>query len=98
MPAIVAGFVAVMTGYTSSLALMFQAGRAAHLANAMQDVRQREAALVTFMVTASGLTLLSIGSAFWGLVAGIVTNVILNWRGFVPRKNRTSHAAADARH
>ena len=41
------------------------------LANAMQDVRQREAALVTFMVTASGLTLLSIGSAFWGLVAGV---------------------------
>jgi benzoate membrane transport protein len=49
------------------------------LTNAMQDVRQREAALVTFMVTASGLTLLSIGSAFWGLVAGIITNVILNW-------------------
>ncbi|RAS35827.1 benzoate/H(+) symporter BenE family transporter [Paraburkholderia bryophila] len=50
------------------------------LANAMQDVRQREAALVTFMVTASGLTLLSIGSAFWGLVAGVVTQVVLNAR------------------
>ncbi|MBN3806141.1 benzoate/H(+) symporter BenE family transporter [Paraburkholderia sp. Ac-20336] len=50
------------------------------LANAMQDARQREAALVTFMVTASGLTLLSIGSAFWGLVAGVVTQVVLNAR------------------
>jgi benzoate membrane transport protein len=50
------------------------------LANAMQDVRQREAALVTFMVTASGLTLLSIGPAFWGLVAGVVTQVVLNAR------------------
>jgi benzoate membrane transport protein len=50
------------------------------LTNAMQDARQREAALVTFMVTASGLTLLSIGSAFWGLVAGIVTQVILGAR------------------
>ncbi|ASL43088.1 Inner membrane protein YdcO [Burkholderia sp. AD24] len=50
------------------------------LANAMQDLRQREAALVTFMVTASGLTLLSIGSAFWGLVAGVVTQVVLNAR------------------
>ncbi len=50
------------------------------LTNAMQDARQREAALVTFMVTASGLTLLSIGSAFWGLVAGVVTQVILNAR------------------
>ncbi|SEA55699.1 benzoate/H(+) symporter BenE family transporter [Paraburkholderia sartisoli] len=50
------------------------------LANAMQDVKQREAALVTFMVTASGLTLLSIGSAFWGLVAGVLTQFVLNAR------------------
>ncbi|MBF3543145.1 benzoate/H(+) symporter BenE family transporter, partial [Burkholderia pseudomallei] len=35
---------------------------------------------VTFMVTASGLTLLSIGSAFWGLVAGVLTQAILNAR------------------
>ncbi|MFP3249542.1 MAG: benzoate/H(+) symporter BenE family transporter, partial [Paraburkholderia sp.] len=50
------------------------------LANAMQDLKQREAALVTFMVTASGLTLLSIGSAFWGLVAGVLTQFVLNAR------------------
>ena len=50
------------------------------LTNAMQDVRQREAALVTFMATASGLTFLSIGSAFWGLVAGVVTQIVLNAR------------------
>lgn len=50
------------------------------LANAMHDVRQREPALVTFMVTVSGLTLLSIGSAFWGLIAGVVTHLILNAR------------------
>src|ERR1700742_4422175 len=31
---LVAGFVAMMTGYTSSLVLMFQAGRAAHLTDA----------------------------------------------------------------
>src|ERR1700750_2676208 len=34
LSAIVAGFVAMMTGYTSSLALMFQAGRNAHLSDA----------------------------------------------------------------
>ena len=50
------------------------------LTNAMSNVREREAALVTFMVTASGLTLLSIGSAFWGLVAGVITQVVLNGR------------------
>src|ERR1700677_5237044 len=32
--AVVAGFVAMMTGYTSSLVLMFQAGQAAHLSDA----------------------------------------------------------------
>jgi benzoate membrane transport protein len=50
------------------------------LTNAMQDPKQREAALVTFMVTASGLTLLSIGAAFWGLVAGVITQVVLSAR------------------
>jgi benzoate membrane transport protein len=50
------------------------------LTNAMSNVREREAALVTFMVTASGLTLLSIGSAFWGLVAGVITQVVLTAR------------------
>jgi len=50
------------------------------LTQAMSDARQREAALITFMVTASGLSLLSIGSAFWGLVAGLLTHLILNWR------------------
>lgn len=47
---------------------------------AMQEPKEREAALVTFMVTASGMTLLSIGSAFWGLVAGVLTLLILNVR------------------
>ncbi|SAL18612.1 benzoate transporter [Caballeronia peredens] len=50
------------------------------LTNAMQDARQREPALVTFMVTASGLTLLSIGPAFWGLIAGVATHFVLNAR------------------
>lgn len=47
---------------------------------AMSETREREAALITFMVTASGFTLFSIGSAFWGIVAGVLTLMILNWR------------------
>ncbi|WP_268800518.1 benzoate/H(+) symporter BenE family transporter [Pseudomonas huanghezhanensis] len=47
---------------------------------AMNEPREREAALITFMVTASGLTLFSIGSAFWGIIAGVLTLVILNGR------------------
>ena len=47
---------------------------------AMAESKEREAALITFMVTASGMTLFSIGSAFWGIVAGVLTLIILNWK------------------
>lgn len=40
------------------------------LATALHDNLHREPALITFLVTASGLTLWDIGSAFWGVVAG----------------------------
>jgi benzoate membrane transport protein len=40
------------------------------LAGALQSESQREAALITFLVTLSGVTLAGIGSAFWGVVAG----------------------------
>jgi benzoate membrane transport protein len=43
---------------------------ASGLAVAMQDAAQREAALITFAVTASGLSLWGVGAAFWGVVAG----------------------------
>ncbi len=42
------------------------------LANAVRDESHREAALITFLVTLSGVTLAGIGSAFWGVVAGSV--------------------------
>lgn len=47
---------------------------------AMSESKEREAALITFMVTASGMTLYSVGSAFWGIVAGVLTLMILNWK------------------
>lgn len=43
------------------------------LAAALSDEKEREAALVTFLVTASGVTMLGIGSAFWGLLLGMAT-------------------------
>ncbi|NEB79324.1 benzoate/H(+) symporter BenE family transporter [Streptomyces sp. SID14478] len=48
----------------------------ASLASALSDPGSREAALVTFLATASGVTLLGIGSAFWGLLAGVLTSVV----------------------
>ena len=50
------------------------------LTQAMSEPKEREAALVTFMVTASGLTLFSVGPAFWGIIAGVLTLLILNAR------------------
>lgn len=49
------------------------------LTQAMSEAKEREAALITFLVTASGMTLFSVGSAFWGIVAGLLTLAILNW-------------------
>ncbi len=52
----------------AGLALLDTIGKS--LAIALSEEKVREAALVTFLVTASGMTLLTIGSAFWGIVAG----------------------------
>lgn len=40
------------------------------LSVALREDRDREAALITFLVTASGFSMGGIGSAFWGLIAG----------------------------
>ena len=48
------------------------------LASAVHDENRREPALVTFLVTASGLHLLGIGAAFWGIVAGLLASLILH--------------------
>lgn len=44
---------------------------------AMQEPRWREAAVLTVLVTASGLSVLGIGSAFWGLVVGALSAWLL---------------------
>ena len=45
---------------------------------ALNHERHREAALVTFLVTASGITLFGVGSAFWGLLGGVLVLVLLH--------------------
>ncbi|MEH6443394.1 MAG: benzoate/H(+) symporter BenE family transporter [Oceanospirillaceae bacterium] len=42
------------------------------LSNALVNTSEREAALITFLVTVSGTTFFSIGSAFWGLLLGMI--------------------------
>ena len=50
------------------------------LAVALKDDAHCEAALITFLVTLSGLSLAGIGSAFWGVVAGALTLFVQQWR------------------
>ncbi|NKX90722.1 benzoate/H(+) symporter BenE family transporter [Nocardia coubleae] len=50
---------------------------AASLSAALTDPGDRLAALVTFLVAASGTTLLGIGGAFWALLAGLIVRRIL---------------------
>jgi len=50
------------------------------LAAALREDGDREPALIAFLVTASGLTLFGIGSAFWGLLAGVLTLLVLRWK------------------
>lgn len=48
------------------------------LAAALENAARREPALITFLVTASGVHLLGIGAAFWGIVAGLLASVVLH--------------------
>ena len=53
---------------------------AASLSAALAEPAHREAAVVTFLVTASGLTILGISGAFWGLLAGGGMMALARWR------------------
>ncbi|WP_077037648.1 benzoate/H(+) symporter BenE family transporter [Pelomonas sp. KK5] len=46
------------------------------LAAALKDEHHRDAAILTFLVTLSGLSMAGIGSAFWGVVAGSVALLV----------------------
>ncbi|EKS6648464.1 benzoate/H(+) symporter BenE family transporter [Enterobacter hormaechei] len=48
------------------------------LYQALNHEAERDAAIVTFLMTASGVTILGIGSAFWGLVLGGICYAVLS--------------------
>jgi len=73
--AVFAAFPRELVFAIAGLALLGTIGNG--LAAALKEESERESALVTFLVTASGVTLFGIGSAFWGLVAGVLTLVVL---------------------
>lgn len=67
-----ATFIATLAG----LALLGTIGSS--LANALTNPNGRETALITFLATAANVTLLGVGGAFWGLVAGLVAHLMIH--------------------
>ncbi|WP_152208010.1 benzoate/H(+) symporter BenE family transporter [Marinobacter changyiensis] len=69
-----AAFVAVLAG----LALL--GAIAGNLFSALEEASHREASLITFVVTASGMSLFGLSSAFWGVIIGYGCYLVLNGR------------------
>lgn len=53
---------------------------ATSLTAAVADASDRDAALVTFIVCASGMSLFGLGAAFWSLLFGVATHLLLRTR------------------
>jgi len=68
----------------AGLALLGTIG--AGLASALRDEGRREAALITFLVTLSGVVIAGIGSAFWGVVAGSMALFVQQYASKPPRQ------------
>ncbi|OHY97477.1 benzoate/H(+) symporter BenE family transporter [Salinicola sp. MIT1003] len=58
----------------AGLALLSTIGGSLH--RALLEPHHREPALITFLVTGSGVTLFGVGAAFWGLVAGMLALLV----------------------
>ncbi|WP_029525061.1 benzoate/H(+) symporter BenE family transporter [Polaromonas glacialis] len=58
------------------------------VADAMNDANHREASVITFLATASGMSFWGLGSAFWGMVIGVVAYLLLHKPWLVPAKAR----------
>ena len=74
--ALFAAFPQAMIAALAGLALLGTIG--ANLAVATAEGEHREAAVVTLLVTASGVSFFGIAAAFWGMVAGALTLLFVN--------------------
>lgn len=80
-----AAIVAVFTSFPAALiaalaGLALLGAISSSLSSSMREPKVREAALITFLVTASGMSLYGLSSAFWGLFFGIASHLIIFWR------------------
>lgn len=78
---VVALFAALPVALVATVAGLALIGTiAANLAAATADVRHRDAAVFTLLVTASGISFFGIAAAFWGLLAGLLVDAVTRWR------------------
>ncbi|GAA0197766.1 benzoate/H(+) symporter BenE family transporter [Glutamicibacter creatinolyticus] len=70
----------------AGLALLATLGNA--LMGAMQEPAWRLSALVTVLIAAGNVTLFGIGGAFWALLAGLVTHLVVERPALARRDNR----------
>ncbi|NQW94485.1 MAG: benzoate/H(+) symporter BenE family transporter, partial [Polaromonas sp.] len=82
---LLAAFPKELVAAIAGLALLGTVG--AGLAAAVKDESHREAALITFLVTLSGVVIAGIGSAFWGVVAGALALFVQQYRQ--PKNHQT---------
>lgn len=68
----------VLIATLAGLALL--ATLAGSLQRALAEPPQRDSAIIAFLITASGVSLLGIGSAFWGLAGGMLAHLLLSPR------------------
>lgn len=74
-------FMALPSAFITTLAGLALLGTiGGSLTNALSDSTTREAALITFLASASNIQLFGIGGAFWGLLIGLIAYAVLNGR------------------
>ncbi|WP_024302425.1 benzoate/H(+) symporter BenE family transporter [Pseudogulbenkiania sp. MAI-1] len=78
-------FVAVLAG----LALI--GAISANVLGAVEEAEHREASMITFLATASGMSFLGLGSAFWGVVIGCIAYLVLNQPHQRPPRKASAH-------
>jgi benzoate membrane transport protein len=85
-----AGVATALVSAAPSILIVAVAGLAvlgalvASLTAAFEQPRDHLAAITTFLVVASGVVVLNVGSAFWGLLVGGAVMLLLNWRRNTP--------------
>mgnify|MGYP003418074264 CR=1 FL=1 len=81
-------FAATLTSFLMAFPLVFITALAGialfgtighNIAIAFHNVDEREAALLTFLFSASGVQFFGIGSAFWGLLFGFAVSLIFKF-------------------